>query len=205
MSHKPRYPSAKHVRAFLAAIGVPRHEFSDPTLDLGRTPERVAKMFSSELLAGYAPGALGRLKARFTKFDADGKDALVLLGPTTFHSLCSHHLLPFIGEAFVGYLPGRSLIGASKTAHVVRHYSQMLQIQERLTRQVADFLYEEASAKAVVVLMRASHECMRCRGVRQPETKMVTTSVRPLQAVGDDSDITDSVLREFYEQLRLVT
>lgn len=197
-------PPETHIRAFLSRLGIPASELADPSLDLQGTPARVTRMYRDELLASYKPGALEDLRTKFRKFDSDGKDAFVLLGPTKFHSLCSHHMLPFYGEAYVGYLPGENVIGASKAARVVVHFSRMLQIQERMTRQVADFVFTEANARAVVVLVRAAHECMRCRGVGQSDSRMVTTSVRPLRAQGDDEDIDNATISEFYAQMSVL-
>ena len=161
-------------------------------------------MLLEELLASYAPGALDALKARFTCFPSDGEDSMVFEGPIDFHSTCAHHLLPFSGQAYIAYIPGSKLVGASKLPRVVEHFARMLQIQERLARQTAEFIHEEADAKVVIVLMSAAHLCMRCRGVKQQNTKMVTTAVRP-QPSGEENAAWRGVLNEFYSQLALVT
>jgi len=188
---------------FFKDLGIPQSEWDDPALDIANTPRRITKMLRNELLVSYQPGALADLKSRFTKFPSDGRDAMVLEGPIDFHSTCAHHLLPFSGEAYVGYIPGASLVGASKLPRVVEHYARMLQIQERLARQTASFIHGEAGARLVIVLMSASHLCMRCRGVRQQRTRMVTTAIEPNPGTwtSEEEIRYRGVLNEFYAQL----
>lgn len=188
---------------FFRELGIPAAEWSDPSLDLENTPSRISKMLKHELLASYKPGALADLQRRFTCFPSDGEDAMVFEGPIDFHSTCAHHCLPFSGQAYVAYIPGDLLVGASKIPRVVEYYARMLQIQERLARQTADFIWSTANAKIVIVLMTASHLCMRCRGVKQQNTSMITTAVRP-QPGGNDPGLR-FVLDEFYAQLALAS
>lgn len=188
---------------FFRELRIPRSEWDDPALDVGNTPKRMARMLRDELLASYKPGALADLEKRFTLFPSDGQDAMVVEGPLSFSSMCGHHMLPFIGEAFVGYIPGKYVIGASKIPRVVTFYSQMLQIQERLSRQVADFLFHKAEAKLVIVQMRAKHLCMGIRGVKQAHSKMVTTAIRP-QPEDPSDEAWRGVLHEFYSQVALL-
>ena len=192
-----------HLRLVLEDL-VPVDDWADKSLDLEDTPRRIAKMMKEELLAGYKPGALDALKAHFTCFPSDGRDAMVLETGIEFTSLCGHHGLPFTGTAHVAYIPGPFLIGASKIPRVLEHYSKMLQIQERLTRQVADFLFEHAEAMTVIVLLEAQHACMACRGVKQPSVKMVTTAIRPQPSAGKDLGDLRGVLDEFYAQIQFM-
>lgn len=123
---------------------------------------------------------------RATTFPNDGDyDELVLARDITFHSLCEHHLLPFVGVAHVAYLPGERIVGLSKLARVVEYYSRALQVQERLTTQVADWLERELHPRGVGVVLEAEHMCMTLRGVQKPGTKTVTSALRGV--VRDDS------------------
>ncbi len=131
------------------------------------TPRRVADAFA-ELLAPE-PFTL-------TTFLNDEKyDELVLVRDIEFHSLCEHHLLAFSGVAHVAYLPDERIVGLSKLARVVRHFASDLQVQERLTRQVADYLQDSLHAKGVGVVLEAEHQCMAIRGVQAPGSRTVTS------------------------------
>jgi len=143
---------------------------------LEETPRRVADAYA-ELLT--------REPFRPTTFpNDDGYDELIVARSIPFHSLCRHHLLPFHGLAHVGYLPGERLIGLSKLGRVVEYFSRDLQIQERLTTQVADWLQRELEPKGVGVVLEAEHLCMSLRGVQKLGAKTVTSALRGL--VRDD-------------------
>ena len=143
----------------------------DPTDEhLADTPRRVASAYA-ELLTPTP--------FRATTFPNDeGYDELVLARDVPFSSLCQHHLLPFSGVAHVGYLPGERIVGLSKLARVVEHMARDLQVQERLTQQVADWLEEELQPKGVGVVLEAEHLCMSLRGVRASGSRTVTSAVR---------------------------
>jgi GTP cyclohydrolase I len=142
---------------------------------LEETPRRVADAYA-ELLTPQP--------FRATTFPNDeGYDELILARAIPFHSLCMHHLLPFHGVAHVGYLPGERIIGLSKLGRVVEFFSRDLQIQERLTTQVADWLQQELEPKGVVV--EAEHMCMSLRGVQKLGASTVTSALRGL--VRDDA------------------
>jgi GTP cyclohydrolase IA len=146
----------------------------DPSREgLARTPERVRKMYD-ELTAGYHvdPDAL----INGACFTVD-YDEMVVVRDIEFFSLCEHHLLPFIGKAHVGYLPKGRVIGLSKIPRIVDMYAQRLQVQERLTVQVADFLMERLEPKGVACVVEASHLCTMMRGVKKQEATMVTSSM----------------------------
>jgi GTP cyclohydrolase I len=157
--------AAKAVRDLLVALG------EDPTSEhLTRTPARVAKAFE-ELLTPTEVDP--------TTFPNDeGYDELVLVRDIPFHSLCEHHLLPFVGKAHVAYLPKDRILGLSKLARVVEHYSRALQVQERMTQQIAGWLEEQLAPRGVGVVLEAEHMCMRLRGVRVPGTMTVTSALR---------------------------
>jgi GTP cyclohydrolase IA len=140
------------------------------------TPRRIARMYD-ELLTPrpFNP----------TTFPNDGGyDELVVATEITFHSLCEHHLLPFVGVAHVGYLPGERIIGLSKLARVVELFARNLQVQERLTTQVAGWLDDHLKPKGVGVVLEAEHLCMSLRGVQKPGARTVTSALHGL--VRDD-------------------
>ncbi len=143
---------------------------------LSETPRRVAEAYA-ELLT---PPAF-----RATTFpNEDGYEGLIVAQAIPFHSLCMHHLLPFRGLAHVGYLPGERIIGLSKLARVVELFARDLQIQERLTVQIADWLQDELVPAGVGVVLEAEHMCMSLRGVQQPGARTVTSALRG--AIRDD-------------------
>jgi GTP cyclohydrolase IA len=113
-----------------------------------------------------------------TTFPNDGGyDELVVATAIPMHSLCEHHVLPFVGVAHVGYLPGERIIGLSKLARVVEHFARGLQVQERLTKQVADWLDEHLRPRGVGVVIEAEHLCMSLRGVHKPGARTVTSAL----------------------------
>jgi len=145
---------------------------------LQETPRRVAEAYA-ELLT---PPAF-----RATTFPNDDRyDGLIVARAIPFHSLCMHHLLPFRGVAHVGYLPGERIIGLSKLARVVELFARDLQIQERMTIQIADWLEAELEPAGVGVVLEAEHMCMSLRGVQQPGARTTTVAMRG--AIRDDSD-----------------
>jgi GTP cyclohydrolase I len=156
------------VRTLLTEIG------EDPTREgLVATPQRVRRMYD-ELTSGYHvdPDAL----TNGACFSVD-YDEMVVVRDIEFFSLCEHHLLPFIGRAHVGYLPKGRVIGLSKIPRIVDMYAQRLQVQERLTVQVADFLMERLEPKGVGCVIEATHLCTMMRGVKKQEATMVTSSM----------------------------
>jgi GTP cyclohydrolase I len=107
----------------------------------------------------------------------EGYDELVLARAIPMHSVCEHHLLPFVGLAHVGYLPGERILGLSKLARVVEHFARRAQVQERLTKQVADWLQEHLEPKGVGVVIEAEHTCMTLRGVKATGSSTVTSTL----------------------------
>ncbi|GGQ72947.1 GTP cyclohydrolase I FolE [Couchioplanes azureus] len=156
--------AADAVRALLVALG------QDVTCEhLLDTPRRVAAAYA-ELLT---PEPLV-----LTTFPNDDRyDELVLVRDVPFRSLCEHHLLPFHGVAHIGYLPDQRIVGLSKLARVVEHFARGLQVQERLTRQVANCLQHNLHAKGVAVVLEAEHLCMSLRGVRATGTTTTTSAL----------------------------
>jgi len=140
------------------------------------TPRRVAGVYVELLTAR---------PFNLTTFPNDeGYDELVLARGIPFHSLCEHHLLPFTGVAHVGYLPGERILGLSKLARVVEQFARRLQVQERLTKQVADWLLDHLQPKGVGVVIEAEHLCMSLRGVQKAGARTVTSALHGL--VRDD-------------------
>ncbi|MEA2477998.1 MAG: cyclohydrolase [Actinomycetota bacterium] len=136
------------------------------------TPGRVARMYR-ELLTNRPFNA--------TTFpNTDGYDELVIAKNIPFSSLCEHHLLPFHGVAHLGYIPGDSIVGLSKLARVVEHFARDLQVQERMTKQIATWLEDNVAPKGVGVVLEAEHQCMTIRGVQAAGSKTVTSAMTGL-------------------------
>jgi len=140
---------------------------------LVNTPVRVAKMYA-ELLAGKQEDPKKHIKSIFN----ENYDEIVLLRDIPFYSVCEHHMMPFIGTAHVAYLPDGVVLGVSKLARIVDCFARRLQVQERLTDQIADFLMENLRPKGIAVVLEASHSCMTIRGIKKPGSVMVTSSLR---------------------------
>lgn len=171
---KPRAEAA--VREFLLAIG------EDPDREgLRGTPERVARA-AEELFGGMQEDPAAHLRRQFQE---DQNQEMVVVRDIPFSSMCEHHILPFEGTASVCYIPRRGRItGLSKIARCVVGYGHRLQVQERLTAQVADALMRELDPLGVMVVMRAEHTCMTMRGVRAAGSSTVTSAVRGVFKAG---------------------
>jgi GTP cyclohydrolase IA len=158
--------------AFLTALGI-----DIDTDSLAGTPRRMARAYS-ELLTPR--------DFRLTTFDNDeGYDELVLARAIPIRSVCEHHLLPFVGTAHVGYLPGERILGLSKLARVVELFAHGPQVQERLTKQIADWLHTHLQPQGVGVVIEAEHLCMTLRGVHAAGTRTITSTL--LGALRDDA------------------
>jgi len=145
----------------------------DPTREgLIDTPARVGRAWK-EYAAGYAEDPARHLARTFE--EVGGYDEIVLLKDIPFQSHCEHHLAPIIGRASIAYLPGDRVVGISKLARVLHGFARRLQIQERLTAEVADCLWDHLHPKGVAVVIEASHACMTARGVRTPGVMMTTS------------------------------
>ncbi len=172
MRNKPKKVNTERIKKavteILLAIG------EDVERDgLKHTPERVAKMYD-ELLAGMQEDPEIHLSRVFR----ENYDEIVLLREIPFYSICEHHLMPFIGFAHVAYLPAGMVLGVSKLARIVDCFARRLQVQERLTDQIADFIMNNLKPKGVAVVLEASHSCMTIRGIKKPGSIMVTSSLR---------------------------
>ena len=163
---QPRIERA--VREILAAVG------EDPDREgLLETPARVARMYA-EMFSGLHEDPRRHLGKAFT----EKYDELVLVRDIAFNSVCEHHLLPFMGQAHIGYIPNGRVLGLSKLARVVEVVSHRPQVQERMTEEIAGLLEHDLGAKGVAVVIEASHTCMTIRGVRKPGSLCVTSAMK---------------------------
>ncbi|WP_341914334.1 GTP cyclohydrolase I FolE [Ferrovibrio terrae] len=154
----------------------------DPTREgLLGTPDRVVRSYQ-EFFGGYDEDPVGMLERTFEEIE--GYDEMVVLRDIRLESHCEHHMVPIIGKAHVAYLPGKRVVGISKLARVVEVYAKRLQIQEKLTAQVANTLQAVLQPRGVAVVMEAAHQCMTTRGVHKHGVTMVTS--RMLGAFRDD-------------------
>ena len=139
------------------------------------TPDRVVRSYQ-EFFAGYKQDPRDMLKTSFEE-DVDNYDEMVVLTGIRVESYCEHHMVPIIGECTVGYIPQGRVVGISKLARVVDAYAKRLQIQEKLTTQIATAFQEELDCLGCGVVVRAAHQCMTTRGVHKPGVKMVSSAL----------------------------
>jgi len=145
----------------------------DPTREgLHDTPKRVAAAYD-EFFAGYSQDPVAYLERTFE--EVEGYDELVLLRDIRLESYCEHHLAPIIGRIHIGYLPDHRVVGISKLARVAEAYAKRLQIQEKMTAQIANCIDEVLQPKGVAVVIEAEHQCMTTRGVHKPGVTMITS------------------------------
>jgi GTP cyclohydrolase I len=138
-----------------------------------KTPDRVARAYV-ELTAGYKTDVDALIREAL--FTADGKE-MVLVNDIDFYSLCEHHMLPFFGKAHVAYIPNGKIVGLSKIARVVEAFARRLQVQERMTTQIARSLHENLGAEGVAVVLHAQHLCMMMRGIQKQNSFAVTSEM----------------------------
>jgi GTP cyclohydrolase IA len=182
-----RRPSREEAEAAVRTLL--RWACDDPEREgLRDTPKRVADAYE-EFFSGYATDPMELLARSFE--ETDGYDEMVVLRDIRFESHCEHHIAPIIGRAHIAYLPDRRVVGISKLARVLEAFAKRLQIQERLTAQVANSIQDVLRPKGVAVVIDATHQCMTTRGVHRPGVTMVTS--RMLGAFRDDP----STRREF--------
>ncbi len=156
------------ISSLLTSVG------EDPQRDgLRNTPARVARMYA-ELLSGYHIDPTTLINGAL--FDVD-YDEMVVVKSIEYYSLCEHHLLPFYGHAHVAYIPRNKVLGLSKIPRVVDMFARRLQVQERMTRQIADFLQEVLHPQGVAVVVEGAHLCAMMRGVKKANARMVTSSL----------------------------
>jgi GTP cyclohydrolase I len=167
----PQMEIEAHMRHILTELG------EDPDREgLQRTPHRVAKMYG-ELLDGYGQN-LDRL-VNGALFEAGyGNHEMVVVANIEYNSMCEHHMLPFLGKAHVAYIPNNKVIGLSKIPRIVDMFAHRLQIQERMTNEIADALDTALETRGVMVMVEGEHSCARLRGVKKHDVNMVTTAQR---------------------------
>jgi len=158
----------KIIAELLQAIG------EDPAREgLKNTPDRVARMYA-ELLSGYHDNPADVINGAL--FDVQ-YDEMVIVRDIEFYSMCEHHMLPFIGRAHVAYIPNGKVLGLSKIPRIVDMYARRLQVQERMTRQIADFLRDLLKPQGVAVVIEAMHLCSMMRGVKKHDARMTTSAM----------------------------
>lgn len=165
--------------------------FGGPRLNNGmdRTPQRWDKAMV-EMTSGY--GREDDLEYILTTFDSEGADQMIVQQNIPIYSLCEHHILPFSGYAHIGYIPRNKIVGLSKFKRVVDVFAKRFQIQERLTRQIADALEQHLNPRGVIVTVEAEHFCMTMRGVQTPGTLTTTSAV-----TGVFADVAEGSRQEF--------
>ncbi|MXY42082.1 MAG: GTP cyclohydrolase I FolE [Rhodospirillaceae bacterium] len=181
--HRPSRPSRPSRREAEAAVRtLLRWTGDDPDREgLRETPSRVVRAYE-EFFSGYAVDPVDFLNRTFS--ETEGYDEIVVLRDIRVESHCEHHMVPIIGRAHVGYLPKNRVVGISKIARLVEAYARRLQIQEKLTAQIANTMQEVLDPRGVAVVIEASHQCMTTRGVHKSGAAMVTS--RMLGAFRDD-------------------
>jgi GTP cyclohydrolase I len=168
---KPAKPS--RAEAIAAVRTLIRWAGDDPDREgLLETPDRVVRSYD-EFYSGYAQDPREILAKTFS--EVDGYDEMIVMNDIRFESHCEHHMAPIIGRAHIGYLPDRRVVGISKLARLVEVYARRLQIQEKMTVQIADTLQEVLQPKGVAVVVEAAHQCMTTRGVHKPGVALVTS------------------------------
>jgi GTP cyclohydrolase IA len=156
------------IRKVIEAVG------EDPDREgLQRTPERVARAYE-ELLAGYRVDPVALINDACFE---ENYDEMVLVRDIEFYSLCEHHMLPFLGRAHVAYIPNGRVLGLSKIPRIVDMFARRLQVQERMTRQIADFLQHLLAPQGVGVVVEALHMCSMIRGVKKHDSRMTTSTM----------------------------
>ncbi len=139
------------------------------------TPERIVRMYE-EIFSGYSDNAGKHLKVFYKQ---ENYEEIILVKDIPLYSMCEHHMLPFVGKAHVAYIPFKNkIVGVSKIVRVVEVFTRRLQVQERVTTQIADVMMKELKARGVMVVIEAEHFCMTMRGVKKPGSRMITSAVR---------------------------
>ena len=155
------------------------------------TPDRIARMYE-EICGGYTQNPAEVLSKVFSVEDSE----MVMEKDITFYSMCEHHMMPFFGKAHIAYIPKNKVVGISKLARTVEIFARRLQIQERMTGQIADAIMECLDADGVMVVLEAEHLCMRMRGVKKPGSKTITVATRGVFAADEN------LKRQFYDMLK---
>ena len=183
-------PLIKKESAEAAVVSILDFIGEDPTREgLRDTPRRVVKSYS-EIFSGYKKNPSDVLG---TTFDSAGYDQIVTLKDIEMYSTCEHHMIPFVGTVTIGYLPKDRVVGLSKLARLVEVFSRRLQIQEKMTEQIANSLMEHLEAQGCMVIIKAKHFCMCARGVNKQNPFMITSAIR--------GKFTDGIVRKEFLSL----
>lgn len=185
-----REAAKEHFEEFIRHLGLD----VDEDEHLEDTPSRVVRSRFDEIFRGLDEDPREHLQTSFTASSDDA--GFVIVDGIQVQSMCAHHFLPFRGEAHVGYIPRDKEVGLSKLARVVDGYARRPQVQERLTTQIADAVYDELDPVAAIVVVEAEHECMSLRGVQEPNTMTRTSALRG-KAHPDDDDYKPGIKDEF--------
>lgn len=168
---EPRAAIEENVYQILLNVG------ENPERDgLLRTPHRVAKMYE-ELLEGYAQDVTSIINGAMFEVEY-GEEEMIVVADIEYSSMCEHHMLPFTGKAHVAYIPGEKVVGLSKIPRVVDMFARRLQVQERLTNEIADALESAIDPSGIIVLLEGQHSCASLRGVKKHGVNMMTTAKR---------------------------
>ena len=193
----PREPKPSREEAEAAVRTLLRWAGDDPEREgLKDTPARVARAYE-DWFSGYADDPVSFLQRTFE--EVEGYDEMVVLRDIRFESHCEHHLAPIIGRAHVGYLPDRKVVGISKLARVVDAYARRLQVQEKMSAQIANCIQHILEPKGVAVVIEAAHQCMTTRGVHKTGVTMVTSMM--LGAFREDSRTRREFLAMIHHQV----
>jgi len=186
-------PAEYHFQKFMEAIGLDDWRNDE---HLRETPRRVAESRQDELFKGLNEDPARHLETTFEDVEQHNGDAGWLIEDNVqIQSMCAHHFLPFRGVAHIGYLPEDNVVGLSKLARVANGFARRPQVQERLTNQIADAVYDNLDPKAVIVVLVAEHECMTVRGVQEPHSNTRTAAIR------GEARSNPSLKQEFYQLL----
>lgn len=151
----------KHVESIMFTLGI------QPSDSTEGTPKRIAKMYLNELFSSLKPNAIDELNAKMKLFDNEGAmEDLIVIKDIPFYSTCEHHFMPFFGKVAIGYVPGDKILGLSKFPRIVKHFSKLPQLQERLTSDIAKYILDITGCKLVMVkIYDTTHTCCTARGV----------------------------------------
>lgn len=169
----------KHIEAISEILGIEKTESNE------NTPLRIAKMYCNEVFSSRNNNNIEELNSRMKVFDSEGNHSPVTMKGIKFSSMCEHHWMPFIGECTVTYIPKNKIIGLSKIPRVVKYFSKKPQLQERLTKEIGDYLFNLLDPKYISVTMIATHCCVLCRGA-ESECETETHYTRGIAVVSTD-------------------
>lgn len=161
----------KHLEDIMELLGIEETESNKDT------PKRIAKMWANELFENRNDMNIEELNSKMTLFPSEGFDNLIVVKDIPFSSMCEHHFLPFSGTVSVGYVPDDDIVGLSKIPRVVRYFSKRPQLQERLTNDIGNYLFDILNPCALFVVVKAEHQCVKCRGAESDCTTVTEFTI----------------------------